>query len=32
MMLAILTISGLALALAITWLRVNADQRRQKAA
>lgn len=32
MPLAVLTISGLALALAVTWLRVKLDQRREKAA
>lgn len=31
MVLVVLTISGLALALAITWLRVNADRRCQEA-
>lgn len=32
MTLAVLTIGGLALAMAITWLRVNADRRLQKSA
>jgi hypothetical protein len=32
MMLAVLTIGGLALAVAVTWLRVNADRTYRKTA
>ncbi len=31
MMLAVLTIGGLALAMAVTWLRINADRRVENA-